>query len=217
MLFKNQNMKINLSNSKKFLISVIFILFVLSGIHAQDFKGGIMGGLVSSQVDGDSWAGYNKSSFTLGAFVNRKLNNDFGAQMEIRYVRKGALQDDTKKGGLTYYKSKLNYVEIPLKGRYYVNRFIFEGGAALGVLINSSEEDLYGEISGLEGTPFNRMEISGIIGFSYTVSENIFINFHLQYSMLPIRTNFSNNIQPLYYYQKYSFNNLIGFSLYYYL
>ncbi len=204
-----------------YLIRIVTIIFIISifstGLKAQDFKGGIMVGLVSSQVDGDSWAGYNKSSFTLGAFVNRKLNSDFGMQMEFRYVRKGALHDDTKKGGLSYYKSKLNYVEIPLKGRYYVNRFIFEGGAAIGVLINSSEEDLYGDISGLETTAFNRMEISGILGFSYTVTEDIFINFHLQYSLLPIRTNFSDNIQPLYYYQKYSFNNLIGFSLYYYI
>ena len=210
-------MDYKLRYSIKITVLVFFGILFFSGANAQNFRGGLMGGLVSSQVDGDSWAGYNKSSFTLGAFVNRKLNSDFGVQMEMRYVRKGALHDDTKKGGFSYYKSKLNYVEIPFTGRYYINRFIFEGGAAMGVLINSSEEDLYGEISSLESTPFNRMEISGIIGFSYTVTDDIFINFHLQYSMLPIRTNFSNNIQPLYYYQKYSFNNLIGFSVYYYL
>jgi len=199
--------------SKRILFtSILFLMFVV-GIQAQDFNGGFMAGFVSSQVDGDQYSGYNKSSISLGAFVNRRLDQDIGLQMEIRYTRKGALHDDTKKGGYSYYKSKLNYIEIPVFGRYHMNKFIFEGGFAMGVLVNSSEEDLYGTINSVGGTNFNTMEFSGLAGFSYTVTDNIFINFRMQYSILPIRTN--NNAVTLYYYQKYSFNNLIGFSVYY--
>jgi len=197
------------------IISIIFLL--IPSVNAQEFNGGITAGLVTSQVDGDSWAGYTKTGFTVGAFVSRKLSDKVGAGMEIRYIRKGALKDDTAKDGFTYYRSQLNYVEIPIYGRYYAGRFIFEGGPAVGVLVNSSEDDLYGEISSLETIGFNQMEISALGGFSYIVTENILISFRMQYSILPIRTNFSDNIQTQFYHQKYSFNNLMSFSMYYQL
>ena len=200
---------------KKSLLLLFLVLSVVFTSFSQNFNGGLTFGLVTSQVDGDSWSGYSKTGFLAGGFVSRKLSEKMGAQMELRYITKGALKDDTKKDGLTYYKSKLNYVEIPLLGQYYTGRVIFEAGPAFGVLVNSSEEDLYGEISDQETIAFNQMEISGIGGFSYIVTEKILISFRMQYSMIPIRKNFSDNISTVYYYQKYSFNNLISFSGYY--
>ena len=198
-------------------ILLVFSIVVLSGTisFSQEFDGGITAGLVTSQVDGDSWAGYNKSGFTFGAFVSRKLSEKIGAGMEIRYIRKGALKDDTGEDGFTYYRSRLNYIEIPLYLRYYSGRFLFEAGPSIGVLVNSSEDDLYGEIPIADTKEFNQMEISGLAGFSYVVTDNILISFRMQYSLLPIRTNLSDNIQVQFYHQKYSFNNLMSFSMYY--
>ncbi len=200
---------------RKIFSTFIFILVFTVAVQAQNFKGGILGGFVSTQVDGDQYGGYNKSSISFGAFVNRRINQDIGLQMEIRYTRKGARYSDLQKGGNAYYVSKLNYIEIPVFGRYHINKFIFEGGLAVGVLVNSSEEDLYGTINSIGGTNFNTMEISGLAGFSYTITDDFFINFRMQYSILPIRTNFTTEVPLPNYHQKYSFNNLIGFSVYY--
>jgi len=197
--------------------SKIYIIFFLSlplFSFSQEFDGGVFAGFVSSQVDGDNWGGYNKTGFSAGAFVSRKISEDWGAQIELKYIRKGSFQDD-KKTGENYYKSKLNYVEMPLLLNYAVNKFRFEGGVAGAVLINSKEEDLWGELPIDQTIDFNRIEICGLAGFNYHAWENIFINFRYSYSLLPIRQNFSNEVSTIYYHQKYSFNNLMSFSIYY--
>lgn len=196
---------------------LLFSLIVSITAYSQEFEGGVLAGLVTSQVDGDSWAGYNKSSFSAGVFVNRQLSEKMAAQMEFRYIRKGAIHDDTKAGGANYYRSRLNYIEVPFLGQYTKGNFIFEGGAAFGILINSSEEDLYGVVPANATIEFNRIELSALGGFSYQVLENMRINFRLEYSMLPIRNNFSDDIETVYYHQQYSFNNVLGFSVYYFL
>ncbi len=197
----------------------ILILFLFASIvgSSQEFNGGIIAGLITSQVDGDSWSGYNKSSFSAGVFVNREITDRSAAQMELRYIRKGAIQDDTKTGGLSYYRSRLNYIELPFLGQYTKGNFIFEGGIAFGVLINSSEEDLSGIIPDDQTKEFHRIEWSALGGFSYQVLENIRINFRFQYSILPVRDNFSDDIEVVYYHQQYSYNNVLGFSVYYFL
>ncbi|MCF8373359.1 MAG: PorT family protein [Bacteroidales bacterium] len=200
-------------------LALIVCLLISLSATAQEFKGGIMAGFITSQVDGDSWAGYNKSGFSAGFFVNRQFNTKLAGQMELRYIRKGAIHDDTKTGGSSYYRSRLNYAEVPLMVQYFKGNFIFEGGGTFGVLINSTEEDLYGKISENELIAFNKIEIGSLIGFSYQVFEKLRINFRFQYSILPIRTNYSDNISTVndYYNQKYSFNNVLGFSVYYFL
>jgi len=192
----------------------LLFIFIPALSFSQEFDGGLFAGLVSSQVDGDNWSGYHKTGFSAGAFVSRKISEDLGAQIELKYIRKGSFQDD-KKTGANYYKSKLNYIEMPFLLNYAVNKFTFEGGMAGAVLINSKEEDLYGELPIDQVIDFNKIEISGVAGFNYHAWENIFINFRFSYSLLPIRQNFSDEVVTTYYHQKYSFNNLMSFSVYY--
>ncbi len=45
-------------------------------VRAQEFNAGIFGGVTASQVDGDSYGGYNKLGFTAGVFVNREIDNN---------------------------------------------------------------------------------------------------------------------------------------------
>lgn len=196
---------------------ILILGLLLSSVFAfgQNFHGGFYGGLLSSQVDGDSHSGYKKASIHLGAFVKRQIDKKWGTQMELRYIRKGALENRAKDG--FYYRSRLNYVEIPLLALYKSGKFTFEAGPAFGVLISSSEEDLNGFLPEENTKAFNPYELSFIAGFSYTVNEKISLNFRGQYSILPVRENFSDNIYALYYFQKYSFNNLMSFAIYYHL
>ncbi|MBT3207678.1 MAG: PorT family protein [Bacteroidetes bacterium] len=195
--------------------TILIILFLSSFLSiAQEFDGGVFAGLVSSQVDGDQYGGYNKAGFQVGAFVNRKLTEKWGAQLELKYIGKGSRESD-KKTGIIYYRSKLNYVEMPLLMNYSVDKFTFEGGIAGGVLINSGEEDESGELSIEYTKEFNKIEISGVAGFNYHPWDKIYLNFRFSYSLLPIRQNLSDNIPTIYYHQKYSFNNLMSFAIYY--
>lgn len=198
---------------RAFLLSC-FIL-ILSNADAQYFKGGISGGLLGSQVDGDMSAGYNKVGIHLGAFVRYKLYDNLALQTEMRFIMKGAVESRPLDG--YFYQSKLNYVEMPFTAMIQKGKFHFEAGPALGVLLSAKEEDEFGELNLGVYPAFKRIEISAIGGFYYDVNDRFVINFRAQYSLTPIRVRLSDNVSTIYRYQKYSFNNLFSFGMYYFL
>jgi hypothetical protein len=95
---------------------LIIILFTLSSAFSfsQSFKGGIMAGLAGSQVDGDTYSGYNRLGFLAGAYVGHDIANKFDWQFELKYIQKGSYKrQNPDAGDLTIYKLRLNYVEVP--------------------------------------------------------------------------------------------------------
>ena len=83
--------------------SLIIILIVLPAVlSAQRFNGGVLIGLSASQVDGDTYAGFDKVGLQGGVFVNTKFNNAWGAQMELKYNAKGARKKTNESSPETY-------------------------------------------------------------------------------------------------------------------
>ena len=72
-------------------------------------------GYTASQVDGDSYSGFNKLGFTAGAFINRLIAYDIYWQVEIKYVTRGVYKGPTDNDP-TLYRSGYHYVEIPIIG-----------------------------------------------------------------------------------------------------
>jgi hypothetical protein len=195
-----------------FLFLVLILSVYLS--NAQRFKGGVVGGLLSSQVDGDMAAGYNKAGLHAGVFIRYNLYQNLAMQTEMRFIMKGALESRPLDG--FFYQSKLNYVEMPFTALIKKGRFHFEAGPALGVLLSAKEEDESGELNLGLYPPFKKLEISAIGGFFYDVNDRFLINFRIQYSLTPVRVRLSDNVSVIYRYQKYSFNNLMSFGMYYF-
>ncbi len=200
----------------KLLVSIGIILLGAGNLLSQNFQAGIMAGPLSSKVDGDMASGYNKAGFHAGVFVRYLLFEDLAGQLEMRYITKGALENRLETDGY-YYRSGLNYVEMPLTFSLKKNRFQFEAGPALGVLLFSKEEDAFGELSLGSYEDFRKLELSGIIGFFYEVTDDLRINFRMQYSITPVRRTLSSQVNTVYRYQRFAFNNLVSFGLYYYL
>lgn len=201
---------------KKYFFGLILVLSLLTEASAQRFQGGLLGGFISSQVDGDMAAGYNKVGIQAGAFVRYQLYDKIAMQTEMRFIMKGALENRANTDGY-YYQSKLNYVEMPFTFMIKQGKFHFEAGPALGILVSSKEEDAYGELNLGTYPPFKRIEVSAIGGFFYDVTKKFVINFRMQYSMTPVRVRISDNVVTQYRYQKYAFNNLLSFGMYYFL
>ena len=51
------------------VIFLVTMQFLSCAGHAQDFNGGLMAGLVGSQVAGDTYSGYNKAGLFLGVLT----------------------------------------------------------------------------------------------------------------------------------------------------
>lgn len=211
-----------------FLLSLHLMPCLLIPASAQ-FKAGLLGGIVTSQVDGDTYAGYDKAGLVAGGFVSRKLSEEskWTVQMEITYIQKGSRKiPRPDKGVYTSYKLNLNYAEVPLLVKYDFGmrdtseggrmRFSLEAGVAAGALVYSYEEDTYGPLP--DGVPFQKTDFSTILGLNYHVSKHITFNIRTQYSVVPVRKgaiaqyqpNWTNNfLKPGYY------NNLLTFSFRY--
>ncbi len=200
----------------KLFFSIILFISIGINANAQFFQAGIVAGLLSSQVDGDMASGYNKAGFHGGVFVRYPLFQEVAGQLEMRFITKGALENRIDLDGY-FYKSVLNYVEVPFTLSIQKDRFHFEAGPALGVLIHSREEDAFGDLSLGAYEDFRKIEISGIAGFFYDVTEDFVINFRFQYSFTPVRRTLSSNVNTVYRYQRFAFNNLMSFGMYYYL
>lgn len=219
---------------KKTLLCIccIFPLIAL----AQQFKAGVIAGVATTQVDGDTYAGYNKLGFIAGGFVAKNFSPRSGSQppdnkwsvsFEITYVQKGSRKiPRPDKGDYSFYKLNLNYAEVPFLLRYsFVApdsagekkfKFQIEGGLAVGALVQWKEEDKNGQVIG--GVPFEKFDVSTLLGITYLLSDNVFFNTRYEYSALPVRRG-----PILQYYQNWThkflkpgyYNNVLIFSLRY--
>lgn len=209
----------------------IIILFLLTAVasYSQRFNSGINLGLVTSQVDGDTYAGFNKLGFTAGGFVSRRFSSEskWSTLFEINFIQKGSKKlPHPDKGDYSFYKLTLNYVEVPILLLYdfrtsdtllgLSGKFSLEFGLGFATLVHSYEEDTYGIFPG--ATPFQKLDIPLIAGIRYNLTKNIIFNIRTEYSLLPVRKG-----GTAVYYQNWTYkfinpgyyNNLLTFLFHY--
>lgn len=197
---------------KIFLFALIIISFCM---NAQRFNGGILAGISASQVDGDSYAGYDKVGLQGGVFVSTSFTDIFGAQMEIKYTAKGARKEADN---VEIYKLSLNYIDIPLLATFtFKEKFIAEAGLVPGYLFSSKGDLLTGP--GIT-TGFKKFDLSWLIGFRYRFSDHLSFGARSSYSLASIReyNNTSSNysfIGNLFGYSTGDYNNYLTFGAYY--
>jgi len=196
--------------------NVLFILFFLSVLvyttHAQTrFRPGLKAGIATSQVEGDTYGGFDKFGFDGGVTLNGKLSEKWRAQFEILFVQKGSKHiGDGSKGDYSFYLMRLNYVEVPLLLQYQLKKFTFEIGPGIGYLINAKEYDAVGEI--YNPIPFYKTEVSASIGINYQIYKKLGITWRFTNSMLPIRKYASG---ASFWFNPGQRNNVLAFTLTY--
>ncbi|MFH1319040.1 MAG: porin family protein [Bacteroidota bacterium] len=188
--------------------------------HAQDFNGGIVAGMSTSQIDGDAFLGYNKAGLVFGGFVNRELKEKLTAEFGIIYIGKGSKEPENPDSSeCSFCKITLRYIEVPvllqfkrLKVREKELKLILEAGLSFGVLFSYKEEDEHGDIELIEF--YKSTELGFIAGLSYPLSETISFNSRFEYSILPIANQIMFNAKT-WRISGGSFNRLFSFTLKY--
>lgn len=172
---------------KKAILPAFFFLFLSEKSFSQRFKAGIIAGFTTSQVSGDELSGFNKSGFEFGGLVAASLSQKFDVSFQIVFIQKGSkkpMHPDI--GDYEYYRMSLNYIEVPVLFHYNFSKKIqFEFGPAFGALISSKEEDEFGEIPAPK--EFKSYDFSLMIGMSYMLFNNFYLNLEGSNSVLPIR------------------------------
>ncbi len=208
----------------KFYIFFVLIFFVVVTSNAQRFEGGVLGGITASQVDGDSYSGFNKLGLHFGVFTKTQLNPHWGAQFELKYSGRGAFEGSFMPDQPRIYQLSLHYISLPLVAQFYFTDDIyFESGIAYGYLLGRRMYDNGGRVPDeqikLVGD-FKKSDLDGIIGVNYSLQENITIGIRYAYSIIPIR---KRNTGYYYYgfiarmigYTKGDYNNFLTVGVYY--
>ena len=194
----------------KFSFIVGGILLSCSLSFGQTFGGGFFAGMTASQIDGDTYAGYDKIGLTAGAYITRELTRQTGLKIELRYIQKGAYHKGPEQDpGL--YKLTVHYVELPVMYQYFLNdNIIFDAGLAPSVFLFYREEDQNGEFPG--DNPFHTLGLDASIGANYKFTDHLIGGLRYSYSVVPVRDHASGQTYRL---NRGQYSNMFSFSLYY--
>jgi hypothetical protein len=185
----------------------------------KTFVGGLIGGANFTQVDGDTYKGYNNIGLNTGVVVYAQLLPQVAASLEILYVQKGAKSNGPQPtlGGnaiITKQNILLSYAEIPIQLNYFdKKKSHFGGGFSYAQLINSKEmvntnnanlkyeSDKY---------PFKKMDINLVLSGQLHLYKGLFAGLRFQYSILSIRNDVDGNFG-----RSEQFNNVFALRLMY--
>jgi len=203
------------------IISIILVL-VFHLAHAQKFGAGIFAGLAHTDVIGvDPYdEDFLKVGVLGGAFVNLPVSEKSVLQMEIMYIQKGTLQPADSTNYSTYYKMKLDYIEVPLliKRRIHftirekpIDKFEIEGGFSFGALLHVTQLDQYGVFP--DAKPFGKVDASIQLGAAYYFTKHIALDLRFSNSVIPFRKNVTRG--AIYWFNNDEYNTVLSYSLRY--
>lgn len=175
---------------------ITLFLFILSlKASAQEFRAFLPSGFNSSQLDRDGMSGYNKVGIMsgMGVMNNFKSKTTF-YQLEILYSRKGSRFNPDR--DFYFDRYRLNYIEMPIQGYYYVHKKIALGGGLYwGYLINARRDNGGGYFEFSDSPLVKKMDIGYTAGIVYKLSEKTEINARFSYSLDRLRNyQFINNV-----------------------
>ena len=170
-------------------LTLILILFTINVSNSysqveERFRLILSGGLSGTQVDGDTYGGYNKLGSNAGVYVNRKTGEKSEYVLGLTYIQKGSRSNATIQNP-NYYILRLNYVEVPWLYIYnHKTKYRFELGVSAAYLFSSYEEN--GMVGAYKGN-LKKIDFCYNMGAGYKLNDHLFINIRYNYSLLPIR------------------------------
>ncbi len=196
------------------VLTLLFFCGILTySANAQNFGGGILLGLSTSQVSGDDLGGFNKAGLLVGIFANKSITSLLNFQMEMTYIQKGSHNPKMTKDDKEDISS--SYFEMPFLLQYHQSEVLkIEGGVLGGYLIDGYYNDLYGRMPN-KTNPFINYDIGLLLGLDYKFSKNISLNTRISNSIFPIGSEDYNH--PIYYNssRKGKYNAVLSFALHY--
>jgi len=192
-------------------ILLISLVLISVNLFSQNFKGGIIVGISTSQVSGDNLGGYHKAGLCIGVFTLLPISDIANLKMEMNFIQKGSNNPKMLKNEIPDIST--SYLEVPISVNYYQNEMTaLEIGAQVAFLLISTDNDIYGSVSSELINPFNKLDVGVFIGMNYHITDKIILNSRMSNSIIPIRPHLSN---ITYYFNRGQYNSLLSFTIHY--
>jgi hypothetical protein len=196
---------------KRFFMGILVIGGLAFPLKGQQLKAGFFAGVNASQVEGDTYSGFNKLGPTAGAFLNRLIDFNIYWQAELKYGIRGVYEGPDE-NSTDLYRSSYHVVELALSVHYlYQNRVMVEMGTSPELLVAARFRDENGIMDPSTYPDNRRLGLSVFAGLGYCINEKLVAGLRYTNSAIPFRKPEEwNNPQ----YRGY-FHNVITLSLAY--
>ncbi len=211
------------SNATQATGLLVLLLVVLTfSANAQRFNGGVTGGFTAAQIDGDSYAGFDKLGWQGGVFVETELVPLFDARLEIRYTSRGARNPagDDNTGG---YFLALHYIDLPVLAALKIKKAgAVEIGLVPGYLFALNGEKDNGILTADDKAAYHHFDLGTLLGFRVNVTAKLAVSFRYSYSIFSIRDlgsagSYYSWFGQLFGHSKGDFNNYLSLGIHYQL
>lgn len=149
---------------KKYLILLMFSIFICENIQSQTVKVGIKGGLnyanfTATEIQTDAITSYH-----LGMLLELGITKSVALQPELLYSTQGASYDNV----LGEFKNELGYVSIPFLLKINLSESLsLEAGPQASFLLSKKDE--------FNLKDYNTFEFGGAGGLGLQLTDNLFI------------------------------------------
>lgn len=179
---------------KKIAVLLFAISLSLLGLksQAQSFDGGLTGGVVASQINGDGYGGFHQIGWTAGVFGRIPSGRRSSWQLEMKYSLYGAHSDIKETPEMNI---RLHYIEMPIMFRYNLGGININGrhmdfitaeiGLSGDFLIKNNQEAGYD--GGFDNPSWAFFSVTGNIGLQFDINDRWGINIRSMNSLIPCR------------------------------
>lgn len=164
---------------KKILFATVVTVLGLVNVKAQEIKFGVKAGLNFASISRNYSANPETvTAFNFGVMTEIPITEKFSFQPEALFSGQGfALNDDVV---------ALNYLNIPLMGKYYLTKgFSLEAGPQIGFLLSAKQESVNVKDS------FNSVDYGVNLGLGYKLNNGL--NFSARYNLGLSNINSTND------------------------
>lgn len=168
------------------LLIISLMLFCIAA-KGQPFHGGILAGFSASQIDGDSYAGFDKPGLQGGVFISASLTSYLEARLEIKYTGRGA-RNPASDDNTGAYRLGLHYIDLPVLAAVQIKKPVsFELGLIPGYRFSARGEDEAGNLPEEYLVDFRKFDLGTLVGIRVDLSAKIAVNIRYSYSIFSIR------------------------------
>lgn len=183
---------------KTITLLIAAVILSLCGLktQAQSIDGGVMAGVITSQINGDGYSGFHQIGWTAGVFGRIPTEGPTSWQLELKYSLLGAHSDVKEvEYGLNPMDIRLHYIELPFMFRYDLSKLNINGKPLDFITLEiglSGDFLVRGTQSANHENNFDNpawlfFSVTGNVGAQFDINEKLGINIRSMNSLTPCR------------------------------
>lgn len=178
------------------LLTIIILIIIKLECHAQSFDGGLTGGLVTSQIQGDGYGGFHQLGCTAGLFARFPQKGSISWQVELKYSLYGAHSSaDEVNQGMNPMSIRLHYIELPVMFRYDLSGIRINGrpldfitlevGVSNDFLMRGTQSADFED--GVDNPSWLFYSLTANVGLQFDINKHLGINVRSMNNVTPCR------------------------------